>query len=72
MSQPGLQGDIALSKDRLQVNQNWRDSCHLLQETHPNRDQDWPVIDGLAQLSPGDLNLCVNAVLWKENKRKTQ
>lgn len=34
--QPGWQGDIALFKDGLHVNQDWCDACHLLQETHPH------------------------------------
>lgn len=29
-----LQGDFALGKDGLQVDQNGRDARHLLQETH--------------------------------------
>lgn len=63
----GLQGDFALGKDRLQVDQNGSDPCHLLQETHHHRDKDWPVVVGCGKLRPCNSTLCVDAVLywWK-------
>lgn len=60
---PGLQRDIALRKDGLQVDKNGADAGQLLQETHAHRDENWPVVDGFSQLGPGDAALQTDAVL---------
>ena len=68
----GLQGDVALGEDGLQVDQDGRDARHLLQETHHHRDEDGLVEDGGSELRACDPGLGADAVLQKNVNTSTE